>query len=52
MGYDCSFLLLQKIFPTQGLNVGLLHCRQILYCLSYREVLCKHIYLGGLMMGT
>ena len=29
--------LLQKIFPTQGSNPGLLHCRQILYCLSYRE---------------
>ena len=24
-------LLLQGIFPTQGLNPGLLHCRQILY---------------------
>ena len=23
------------IFPTQGLNPGLLHCRQILYRLSY-----------------
>ena len=23
--------LLQGIFPTQGLNPGLLHCRQILY---------------------
>ena len=23
------------IFPTQGLNLGLLHCRQILYCLSH-----------------
>ena len=23
--------LLQEIFPTQGLNPGLLHCRQILY---------------------
>ena len=22
--------------PTQGLNLGLLHCRQILYCLSHR----------------
>ena len=29
----CHFLL-QGIFPTQGLNVGLLHCRQILYFLS------------------
>ena len=25
---------LQGIFPTQGSNPGLLHCRQILYCLS------------------
>ena len=25
--------LLQGIFPTEGLNLGLLHCRQILYCL-------------------
>ena len=29
--------LLQGIFPTQGLNLGLLHCRWILYCLSYQE---------------
>ena len=28
--------LLQGIFPTQGLNLGLLHCRQSLYCLSYQ----------------
>jgi len=27
--------LLQGIFPTQGLNPGLLHCRQILYQLSH-----------------
>ena len=26
---------LQGIFPTQGLNPGLLHCRWILYHLSY-----------------
>ena len=26
---------LQGIFPTQGLNPGLLHCRQILYQLSH-----------------
>ena len=32
-----SLSLLQKIFPTQELNQGLLHCRQILYQLSYRE---------------
>ena len=28
----------QRIFLTQGLNPGLLHCRQFLYCQSYREV--------------
>ena len=28
--------LLQEIFPTQGLNAGLLHCRQTLYHLSYQ----------------
>ena len=26
---------LQRIFPTQGSNLGLLHCRQILYHLSH-----------------
>ena len=33
-GVDCHFCL-QGIFPTQELNPGLLHCRQILYQLSY-----------------
>jgi len=28
--------LLQEIFLTQGLNPGLLHCRQILYHLSHQ----------------
>ena len=28
--------LLQGIFPTQGLNPGLLHYHQILYCLSHQ----------------
>ena len=28
--------LLQQIFPTQDSNWGLLHCRQILYQLSYQ----------------
>ena len=32
-----SLSLLQGIFPTQELNRGLLHCRQILYQLSYQE---------------
>ena len=31
-----SLSLLQGIFPTQGLNPGLLHCRQILYHLSHQ----------------
>ena len=30
-----SISLLQGIFPTQESNQGLLHCRQILYQLSY-----------------
>ena len=32
-----SLSLLQGIFPTQGLNPGLLHHRQILYQLSHNE---------------
>jgi len=32
----CHFLL-QGIFPTQRSNLGLLHCRQIFYCLSHQE---------------
>ena len=31
-----SLSLLQGIFPTQGLNPGLLHCRWILYQLRYQ----------------
>ena len=33
-GLGCHFLL-QGIFPTQGLNPGLPHCRQTLYRLSH-----------------
>ena len=32
-----SLSLLQGIFPTQGSNPGLLHCRWILYQLSHKE---------------
>ena len=32
-----NLCLLQWIFPAQELNQGLLHCRQILYQLSYQE---------------
>ena len=31
---------LQWIFPTQGSNPGLLHCRQFLYWLSHKESPC------------
>ena len=35
-GVACHALL-QRIFPTQVSNLGLPHCRKILYCLSYRR---------------
>ena len=34
-GVSCHFLL-QSIFLTEGLNPGLPHCRQTLYCLSHQ----------------
>ena len=34
-GVGCHFLL-QGIFPTQGSNPGLLHCRQVPYHLSHQ----------------
>ena len=34
-GVGCHFLL-QGIFPTQGSNLGIPHCRQMLYRLSYQ----------------
>ena len=34
-GVGCHFLL-QRIFPTQGLNLGSPHCRQALYHLSHQ----------------
>ena len=39
-GVDCHFLL-QRIFQTQESNPGLLHCRQILYQMSYEGRKCK-----------
>ena len=41
-----SLSLLQQIFPTQELNLGLLHCRWILYQLSYHPKL-KLATAGG-----
>ena len=39
-----SLSLLQGIFPTQGSNPGLLHCRRILYQLSQREALVNLVF--------
>ena len=39
----CHFLL-QGIFPAQGSNLGLLHCRQILHHLSHENILRKNIF--------
>ena len=41
-GVGCHFLL-QGTFPTQGLNLGLPHCRQILYHLSQQGSPCGDI---------
>ena len=43
----CHFLV-QGIFPTQGLNLGFLHCRQILYLLSHQgspKPICIFLYI-------
>ena len=44
IGVNCHSLL-QRIFPTQGSNPGVLHCRQILYCLSFRGRQFLNFYL-------
>ena len=41
-----AFLSSKGIFPTQGWNPGLLHCRWILYRLSHREAV---IEAGGFL---
>ena len=43
-GVGCHSFL-QGIFPTQGSNSGLLHCRQILYHLSHQGSSCVFILL-------
>ena len=40
-----SLSLLQGIFPTQELNRGLLHCRWILYQLSYHIIVQFYTYV-------
>ena len=44
-GVGCHFLL-QEIFPTQGLNPGLPHCRQTLYRLSHQGSQQKKITIN------
>ena len=46
-GVGCHFLL-QGICPTQGLNLVLLHCRQILYRLSYQGKLHFLLWLNNI----
>ena len=41
-----SHSLLQGLFPTQGLNLSLLHCRQILYRLSHQGSLEQSFRVG------
>ena len=44
-GVDCHFLL-QGIFPTQGSNLGLPHCKQTLFTVwATRELLCMCTYI-------
>ena len=45
-GLNCRFLL-QGIFSTQGWNLGLLHCRRILYLLSPHIRFWSRVCLGG-----
>ena len=45
-GVGCHFLL-QGIFPTQGLNLGLPHCRQALNCLSHRSFQMSQFFASG-----
>ena len=40
---EWGHFILQEIFPTQGLNPGLLHCREILYCLSHEKRSYLHL---------
>ena len=44
-GVGCYFLL-QEIFPTQGLNPGIPHCRQTLYHLSHQRSLWGNLQVS------
>ena len=44
----CHSLLQRRGFPTQGLNQGLLHYRQILYLLSHQgSLLTQNSHING-----
>ena len=47
-----SLSLLQGIFPTHGSNLGLLHCRRILYQLSHKgnPHMCMCVYITYLLL--
>ena len=48
-GVGCHALL-QGIFPTQGLNLGFLHCRRVLYHLSHQESPLLNSYVSKVEM--
>ena len=48
IGVGCHFLL-QGIFPTQGSNPGLQHCRQILYQLNYKTSSFSHLLFSSII---
>ena len=41
----CCHFLLQEIFPTQGLNPGLLHCRQTVYHLCHQGSISQKFHI-------
>ena len=45
----CHFLL-QRIFPTQGSNLGLPHCRQMLYHLRHQGSLIESVMPSNLLI--
>ena len=45
-----SLSLLQGVFPTQGLNPGLPHCRRILYQLSQKGIPHTHVHISALFL--
>ena len=50
-----SYSLLQGIVPTQGSNPGLLHFRQILYCLSHQRsgsIIRRSLSLGQCVLNN